>query len=308
MGNEEDLTDYVLYGIIILLIIVLIWLYLKSNNLQTLYNSSLAVQSQLNAQVASSNSKADSDNSQIVSLKAQIDQLNDKITSLQPKADELAQYKSIISGNLYASLKASNTIFGNSTNPKLLQNIADIASSISFKVGPALCEYAQILAKALLQAYDTQQNDFTKQACNPKSRAALITNLNGHRGEFTDSQVITIIAATFDLFQAYFCSNQSRDNLVNIIKALVNVICNPSSETKQLYSAFYKQLLLDLDNNYKNGSPKLVSDSGIRTEPKTIKWGLNTQTTPGYHNLSKIGDPVIDGWLSSVTVRDMHQI
>jgi hypothetical protein len=297
--DNDDLTDYAIYGFIILLIIAVIWIYFQKDNLQTLYNKSLNVQSQLNVQSAN-------DVSQLASLKAQLDKLNAQITAQKPQADELAQYKSIISSNLYASLKASNAIFGSSTNPRLLQNIADVTANISIKVGPALCEYAQILAKTLLQSFDAHQIEITRQICDSSSRAALVIALNGRRGEFENSQVITIIIATFDLLQAYFCSNRTRDNLVNIVKALVNVICNPSPESKQLYSALYKQMLLDLDNNYKNGSPNLVSNPGIRTTPQTInyqtQWGSYNQTTPGYYNLSKVGDPVLDELFSQIRV------
>lgn len=293
---DSDLTEYVIYGVIILLIIVLIWMYVQRNDLQSLYDQSLNVQSQLNSQVSG-------DASQIINLKAQIEKLNAKIVELQPKADELAQYKSIISSNLYTSLKASNAIFGTTTNPQLLQNISMLAADISTKSGYALCDISQILAKSLLKSFDSDSTQFNKELCDPAGKSRTIANLSNN-GEFSNSSFIILISATFDLFQAYYCADRTRANFIKIISALVNVICNPSSESKQLYSALYKQLLIDLDNGYKNGSQQLNDKPGIYTPGESYTrpgYTINGVTYPeqyhtslGYYTPKKIGDSLID--------------
>lgn len=298
--DNDDYSEYIEYGIILVLIVVLVWMFMQKANLQTLYDQSITTQAQLRNQLASQTS---ADNAQIASLKKQLDDLNAQIASLKPKADELAQYKSIISSNLYLSLQASNALFGTTSNPQLLQQIASLTSDVVTKSGLALCDVAQILAKILVKSYDANSQKINKELCNPSAKAQLVSFLNNN-GEFANSSVVLLIIAVFDLFQAYFCTNQTNDNFNKIVTAMVNVICNPSNESKQLFSALYKQMLFDLDNNYKNGSPALKSNPGVYTPGQTYtqpSWSdgrftypSHTYTTQGYYLPSATGDPIID--------------
>lgn len=305
----DDIEEYVIYGILALLIILLVWFYFKQTDLQTLYDQSKVAQTNLDTQL--SNQKT-SDMSQIADLKLQIDKLNSQIVAQKPQLDELTQYKSVISSNLYASLQASNALFGTSSNSKQLQTIAVLGANIATKVGTALCDVAQALAKTMLQAYDLDPSTYSDQLCDPSEKSKLLSALN-RDGNFSGSDVLTLIGATFDLFQAYFCSNRTRDNLAKILTALVNTICNPSSESLQLYSALYKQILYDLDNNYQKGLGSLNPNPGVYTpgttitepgysDPSTGQIHYTTLTTSGYYLANKTGDPIIDNAFGALKI------
>ena len=298
----DGTEDYVMYSALVLLVILLVWFYFKQTDLQTLYSQSQVAQTSLGTQL--SNQKT-SDMSQIAELKLQIDKLNSQIVAQKPQLDELAQYKSVISSNLYASLQASNALFGSSSNPKQLQTIAALGANIATKVGTALCDVTQALAKTMLQTYDLNPSMYSDHLCDSSMKSKVLSALS-RDGEFSGSDIITLIGATFDLFQAYFCNNRTHDNLAKILSALVNTICNPSPESLQLYSALYKQMLFDLDNNYNKGLGTLNPNPGVHTPGNTYTeiGAYNpssgkpaetyTYTTSGYYLANKTGDPVID--------------
>jgi hypothetical protein len=306
----DDVEEYVMYGVLVLLIILLVWFYFKQKDLQTLYDQSQVAQTNLGTQL--SNQKT-GDMSQIADLKLQIDKLNSQIVAQKPQLDELAKYKSVISSNLYASLQASNALFGTSSNSEQLRTIAILGANIATKVGTALCDVAQALAKTMLQTYDLNPSMYSDQLCNPSVKSKVLSSLN-RNGEFSGSDILTIIGATFDLFQAYFCGDRTRDNLAKILTALVNTICNPSTESLQLYSALYKQVLYDIDNNYKKGLGSLNPKPGVYTpgttytqpgyyDPNTgISSAPYSYTTRGHYLANKTGDPIIDNAFSALRI------
>lgn len=303
---EED--EYIEYGIILVLILVLVWLYFQKASLQSLYDQSISAQKQLGVQLST---QATADNLQIAGSKQKIDDLNSQIALLKPKADELDQHKLIISSNLYASLQASDALFGTSTNPQILQAIAKATADVATKAGMALCDVAQILAKVLMQAYDANAESIGVELCKTINKAHLVSQLNND-GNFAGSQIVTMISGVFDLFQAYFCTNQTRENLIKIVSALVNVICNPSNESKQLFTALYKQVLFDLDKNYKTGSASLNENPGVYTKPQiypqpsyndgTYTYPAYNHTVPGYYRPAKTGDPFVDKLAASAKI------
>ena len=306
----DETEEYVMYVVLVLLIILLVWFYFKQTDLQTLYDQSKVAQTNLSTQL--SNQKT-GDMSQIADLKLQIDKLNSQIVAQKPQLDELAQYKSVVSSNLYASLQASNALFGTSSNSKQLQTIAILGANIATKIGPALCDVAQALAKTMLQNYDSSPSIYSDGLCDPSAKSRLLSILN-RTGEFSGSDIITLVGATFDLFQAYFCSNRTRDNLAKILTALVHTICNPSSESLQLFSALYKQILYDIDNNYEKGLGSLNPNPGVYTSGTTYTEPGNydpstgrtsapySYTTSGYYLANKTGDPLIDNAFGALRI------
>jgi hypothetical protein len=190
----------------------------------------------------------------------------------------------------------------------LLVNIAKLTGQISVTSGKMLCEAAQVLARSMLNSVKNDTTgkakaDLDKMICTG-TKADLYKNLR-LSDVMIKSSPITLVGYTYDLLHSYYCKDMSIANMQKILSALVNVICNPSDESKKLYTALYRQVLYDVDYNYTSGKQlPLDPDAGIfhkgvsqdycYTYDGSSELICSSYTTPSYYTLHKQNDPLLD--------------
>jgi hypothetical protein len=245
--------DSIIIAVIVVLVIGLIYLYQQNTDLKSLIEQSNVVREKLNNELVSQNK---SNTEVIKGLQEKLDDLTKKLSEAKPKLDELMQYKATLSLNLYYSLQANDVIFNESSNKELLIKISAAASELSVSGGKTLCALSKILARYLKEMYRNGRLK-AERLCDPELNSKIAREL----GNVATSNVYLIIMNLTKLTQVYFCNNQTEANFDRTLNAFVNVICNPSAESQQLYKAYMKTLLRDLDNNYKNNAnPNVLSD------------------------------------------------